>query len=72
VELVGAIESHIGHKLEEYEMDEAAVLKGITKVYNAKKAAALAAMQQEDRAAVGAAKSRSNQKKKPRNLNLPK
>eukprot|EP00775_Hariotina_reticulata_P006637 gene6637-6864_t len=52
VELVGAIESHIGHKLEEYEMDEAAVLKGITKVYNAKKAAALAAMQQEDRAAL--------------------
>jgi len=36
---------------------EAAVLKAITKVYSAKKAAAaLAALQEEDRVAVGAAK----------------
>lgn len=53
VELVGAIESHIGHKLEEYAMDEAAVLKGITRVYSAKKAAAIAALNEEDKQAVG-------------------
>jgi ATP-dependent RNA helicase DDX49/DBP8 len=53
VELVSAIEGHIGHKLEELEMEEAAVLKGITRVYKAKKAAALAAMNEEDKQAVG-------------------
>lgn len=35
-------------------MEEAAVLKGISKVYGAKKAAALALLAQEDKAAVGA------------------
>ncbi|KAF6264188.1 DEAD-domain-containing protein [Scenedesmus sp. NREL 46B-D3] len=57
VELVGAIEGHIGHKLAELPMEEAAVLKGITQVYKAKKAAALAAMNDEDKQAVGMGRS---------------
>eukprot|EP00879_Flechtneria_rotunda_P010618 GHRR01011098.1.p1 GENE.GHRR01011098.1~~GHRR01011098.1.p1 ORF type:complete len:244 (+),score=89.89 GHRR01011098.1:2168-2899(+) len=59
VQLVNAIEGHIGHKLEEYIMDEAQVLKGITRVYSAKKAAALALMNEEDRQAVGLIKGRA-------------
>lgn len=42
-----------GHKLQEYTMHESSVLKGISKVYGAKKAAALALLAQEDKAAVG-------------------
>jgi ATP-dependent RNA helicase DDX49/DBP8 len=57
VELVSAIEGHIGHKLAELPMEEAAVLKGITQVYKAKKAAALAAMNEEDKQAVGMGRS---------------
>jgi ATP-dependent RNA helicase DDX49/DBP8 len=57
VELVSAIEGHIGHKLAELPMEEAAVLKGITRVYKAKKAAALAAMNEEDKQAVGMGRS---------------
>jgi hypothetical protein len=52
-----------GHKLEEYTMDEAAVLKGISKVYGAKKAAALALLAQEDKAAVGQGGGKQRSKK---------
>lgn len=52
-----------GHKLQEYVMDEAAVLKGISKVYGAKKAAALALLAQEDKAAVGQGGGRQRSKK---------
>eukprot|EP00246_Nothoceros_aenigmaticus_P016129 TRINITY_DN709_c0_g1_i1.p1 TRINITY_DN709_c0_g1~~TRINITY_DN709_c0_g1_i1.p1 ORF type:complete len:162 (+),score=33.95 TRINITY_DN709_c0_g1_i1:392-877(+) len=41
VELIQEIEALIGSKLEEYEVDEDTVLKGITKVYKAKRAAIL-------------------------------
>lgn len=44
-------------------MDEAAVLKGISKVYGAKKAAALALLAQEDKAAVGQGGGRQRSKK---------
>ncbi|PNH08364.1 DEAD-box ATP-dependent RNA helicase 36, partial [Tetrabaena socialis] len=47
VELVGAIEGLIGHKLAEHALDEAEVLKGITKVYSAKRAAMLRSAEQE-------------------------
>lgn len=42
VELVHSIEALIGHQLAAYEMPEAEVLKGITRVYAAKRAAQLA------------------------------
>lgn len=45
-------------------MDESAVLKGITRVYAAKKAAALAIMNEEDRQAVGAAQRRTKSSKR--------
>lgn len=67
VELVSAIEGHIGHKLGELEMDEAAVLKGITRVYKAKKAAALAAMNEEDKQAVGMGRSAGSSRHKRSN-----
>lgn len=53
VELVAAIEGRIGHQLLELELEEAAVLKGLGRVYSAKKAAALAALAEDDAAAVG-------------------
>ncbi|GFH22098.1 uncharacterized protein HaLaN_19509 [Haematococcus lacustris] len=48
VDLVHAIEALIGHQLEEYALEEAEVLKGLTKVYSAKRAAMLAAAEMED------------------------
>ncbi|GIL57572.1 hypothetical protein Vafri_12776 [Volvox africanus] len=47
VQLVHAIEELIGHKLEEHKLDEQEVLKGITKVYSAKRAAMLRAAEEE-------------------------
>lgn len=44
-------------------MDESLVLKAITRVYAAKKAAALAIMNEEDRQAVGAAQRRTKSSK---------
>lgn len=44
-------------------MDEASVLKGISKVYGAKKAAALALLAQEDKAAVGSGGAKQRSKK---------
>eukprot|EP00882_Tetradesmus_deserticola_P031448 GHRQ01035560.1.p1 GENE.GHRQ01035560.1~~GHRQ01035560.1.p1 ORF type:complete len:297 (+),score=193.69 GHRQ01035560.1:34-891(+) len=57
VGLVSAIEAHLGHNLAELALDESAVLAGITRVYKAKKAAALAAMNEEDKQAVGMGRS---------------
>jgi ATP-dependent RNA helicase DDX49/DBP8 len=47
VKLVHSIEELIGHQLSEYSTDEAEVLKGITRVYAAKRAAMLAAAEAE-------------------------
>lgn len=47
VKLVHSIEELIGHQLVEYSTDEAEVLKGITRVYAAKRAAMLAAAEAE-------------------------
>ncbi|KAG2451318.1 hypothetical protein HYH02_003923 [Chlamydomonas schloesseri] len=47
VGLVGAIEDLIGHKLEEHPLEEQEVLKGITKVYSAKRAAMLRVAEEE-------------------------
>ncbi|GIL92704.1 hypothetical protein Vretifemale_20211 [Volvox reticuliferus] len=47
VQLVHAIEELIGHKLEEHTLNEEEVLKGITKVYSAKRAAMLKAAEEE-------------------------
>ncbi|KAG1669053.1 hypothetical protein FOA52_003971 [Chlamydomonas sp. UWO 241] len=47
VELVHRIEEHIGHKLGEFTADEQTVLKGITKVYSAKRAAMLSVAEDE-------------------------
>ena len=47
VELVQHIEDLIGHQLSEHEMEEAEVLKGITRVYSAKRAAHLRAAEDE-------------------------
>jgi hypothetical protein len=44
-------------------MEEAAVLRGISRVYAAKKAAALALLARADKAAVGAAGGRQRAKK---------
>jgi hypothetical protein len=52
-----------GHKLQEFTMDESSVLKGISKVYGAKKAAALALLAQEDKAAVGQGGGKQRSKK---------
>ena len=41
MELVQKIEKLLGHKLDSYEMKEKDVLKGITKVYTARRTAAL-------------------------------
>lgn len=41
VELVKGIEKLIGHQMEAFDMDEREVLKGITKVYSARRAAAM-------------------------------
>lgn len=45
-------------------MDEPSVLKSITKVYTAKKAASLAIMNEEDKQAVGAAQRRTKSRRK--------
>ncbi|GLC70576.1 hypothetical protein PLESTF_001010400 [Pleodorina starrii] len=47
VQLVHAIEGLIGHKLDENKLDEQEVLKGITKVYSAKRAAMLRVAEEE-------------------------
>ena len=47
VELIQHIEDLIGHQLSEHEMVEAEVLKGITRVYAAKRAAHLRAAEDE-------------------------
>ncbi|KXZ41148.1 hypothetical protein GPECTOR_722g879 [Gonium pectorale] len=47
VALVGAIEGLIGHQLAEHKLEEAEVLKGITKVYSAKRAAMLRMAEEE-------------------------
>lgn len=47
VELVHAIEEVIGHQLGPFELQEAEVLKGITKVYSAKRAAMLRVAEEE-------------------------
>ena len=47
VELTHHIEDLIGHQLAEYEVKESEVLKGITRVYAAKRAAKLRALEEE-------------------------
>ena len=47
VELIQHIEDLIGHQLSEHEMNEAEVLKDITRVYAAKRAAHLRATEDE-------------------------
>ena len=54
VELVHAIEGLVGTTLAPYEMDEGEVLKGITRVYAAKRRAALEAAELERREGGGA------------------
>ncbi|EIE19868.1 DEAD-domain-containing protein [Coccomyxa subellipsoidea C-169] len=49
VELVQHIESLIGHQLREFTLDEAQVLKGITRVYSAKRSVAVKALEDESR-----------------------
>ena len=49
VELVQHIEALVGHQLQQYELDEKEVLKGITRVYSAKRAAALKALEDESK-----------------------
>lgn len=49
VELVQHIESLIGHQLEEFNLDEAQVLKGISRVYAAKRVVAVKALEVESR-----------------------
>ena len=49
VELTHHIEDLIGHQLAEYEMKESEVLKGITRVYAAKRAAKLRALEEESK-----------------------
>lgn len=48
---------------QEYELEEVTVLKSITRVYAAKKAASLAMMNEEDKQAVGAAQRRTKSKR---------
>uniref|UniRef100_A0A061REB1 ATP-dependent RNA helicase DDX49/DBP8 n=1 Tax=Tetraselmis sp. GSL018 TaxID=582737 RepID=A0A061REB1_9CHLO len=48
VELVHRVEALIGSQLTKYEMDEAEVLKGITKVYTAKRTAAMRLAEQRE------------------------
>ncbi|KAG2501639.1 hypothetical protein HYH03_000143 [Edaphochlamys debaryana] len=47
VQLVHAIEELLGHQLAEHKLEEAEVLKGITKVYSAKRAAMLRVAEEE-------------------------
>jgi len=49
VELIHHIEDLVGHQLSEYEMKESDVLKDITRVYNAKRAAQLRAVDDESK-----------------------
>lgn len=49
VELVQHIESLVGHQLAEFTLDEAAVLKGISRVYAAKRVVAVKALEDESR-----------------------
>ena len=49
VELIHHIEDLIGHQLAEYEMKESEVLKGITRVYAAKRSAQLKALEDESK-----------------------
>ena len=49
VELVQHIESLIGHELAEFTLDEAQVLKGISRVYAAKRVVAVKALEDESR-----------------------
>ncbi|KAL4421690.1 hypothetical protein ABPG77_010634 [Micractinium sp. CCAP 211/92] len=55
IELVQEIEGLVGQQLEKYEPEEAEVLKGITKVYSAKRAAALRVAEEEARGIGGGA-----------------
>lgn len=55
IELVQQIEGLVGQQLEKFEPDEAEVLKGITKVYAAKRAAALRVAEEEQRGFGGGA-----------------
>lgn len=52
VELVHAIEGLIGHELQAYDMPEEDVLKAITRVYAAKRAAMLALIDEESKQGV--------------------
>jgi ATP-dependent RNA helicase DDX49/DBP8 len=67
VDLVHAIEGVIGHELEAHEMKEEEVLKGITRVYGAKRAATLALLEEEGRdgGAVSAGSKRKFKKDRP-------
>lgn len=47
VDLVHKIESLVGHKMQQYQMDEKAVLKSITKVYTARRTANMHAAEME-------------------------
>lgn len=49
------IEGLVGQQLEQYEMEEAEVLKGITKVYTAKRSATLRVAEEEQRGRGGGA-----------------
>ena len=49
VDLVQNIERLIGHQLEEFTLEEAQVLKGITRVYSAKREVAVKALEDESR-----------------------
>ncbi|KAI3436614.1 hypothetical protein D9Q98_006031 [Chlorella vulgaris] len=55
IELVQQIEGLVGQQLEQYEMEEAEVLKGITKVYTAKRSATLRVAEEEQRGRGGGA-----------------
>lgn len=68
IELVQEIEGLVGQQLEKYEPEEAEVLKGITKVYSAKRAAALRVAEEEARGVGGgaAAATAAARKKKQR------
>lgn len=60
VELVHKIESMVGHQLEAYPMEEAKVMKCITRVFNAKKTAMLRAVQEEEKGTLRRKKKKDN------------
>lgn len=68
IDLVHNIEDLIGHKLEKFEVDEAEALKGITRVYAARRAATLRLAEEEDKRGNAGRAMKKNEKRKGDNV----